>query len=352
MSHVSYLEGEPNRAATRTIRARPPRGIAVANSLEGWKDILIRTYRQVGEDRLLAVAAGVVFYGLLALFPAITALVSSYALFTDASTINDHMTMLAGILPEGALGIVRDQVNRVLAKGDVKLGLAFLLASSLPCGAPMAASRPSSMRSMWSMTRTRSAAFSSLTRFRSLHLWRAGRSASRHRLRCRAPDYPIHTRTRGGDRCALSNRTMAAPGADDAFRPRGALSVRPQPPLAAMALAERRQRICNADVACRIGPAVVLSRQLRELRRDLRFAWGRDRLDDMDVDVDDLVLFGAELNSEIEHQTAADSTEGGTSRWVSAERRWPTRSERRKPSFWSCRQTGKRNWDNYIRAAR
>jgi len=73
-----------------------------------------------------AVAAGVVFYGLLALFPAITALVSSYALFTDASTINDHMTMLAGILPEGALGIVRDQVDRVLAKGDVKLGLAFL----------------------------------------------------------------------------------------------------------------------------------------------------------------------------------------------------------------------------------
>ena len=97
----------------------------MANSLEGWKDILIRTYQQFGEDRLLAVAAGVVFYGLLALFPAITALVSSYALFANASTINEHMTMLAGILPEGALGIVRDQVDRVLAKGDVKLGLAF-----------------------------------------------------------------------------------------------------------------------------------------------------------------------------------------------------------------------------------
>jgi membrane protein len=67
----------------------------------GWKDILWRTYEQLNEDRLLAVAAGVVFYGLLALFPTITALVSSYALFTDAKTINDHMAFIGGFLPEG-----------------------------------------------------------------------------------------------------------------------------------------------------------------------------------------------------------------------------------------------------------
>ena len=36
---------------------------------QGWKDILVRTYEQFNQDRLLAVAAGVVFYGLLALFP-------------------------------------------------------------------------------------------------------------------------------------------------------------------------------------------------------------------------------------------------------------------------------------------
>src|ERR1700759_4698762 len=55
--------------------------------LKGWKDILWRTYEQIGEDRLLAVAAGVVFYGLLALFPAVTALISSYALFVDPRSI-------------------------------------------------------------------------------------------------------------------------------------------------------------------------------------------------------------------------------------------------------------------------
>jgi membrane protein len=92
---------------------------------KGWKDILVRTYHGINEDRLLAVAAGVVFYGLLALFPAITALVSSYALFAKASTINDHLSLISGVLPAGAFDIVKDQVARVLAKGDVKLGLAF-----------------------------------------------------------------------------------------------------------------------------------------------------------------------------------------------------------------------------------
>src|SRR3954451_8803546 len=92
---------------------------------QGWKDILVRTYEQINDDRLMAVAAGVVFYGLLALFPAITALVSSYALFAKPSTINDHLSMLSDVLPAGAFDIVKEQVGRVLAKGNLKLGTAF-----------------------------------------------------------------------------------------------------------------------------------------------------------------------------------------------------------------------------------
>lgn len=135
MSNLSYVHDttpeparrEPDASASSDDQGRGRRAVSPWQiPWRGWKDILIRTYQQVSEDRVLAVAAGVVFYGLLALFPAITALVSSYALFADASTINDHMTMLAGILPEGALGIVRDQVERVLAQGEVRLGLAFL----------------------------------------------------------------------------------------------------------------------------------------------------------------------------------------------------------------------------------
>jgi membrane protein len=97
----------------------------------GWNDVLWRTYVQVGDDRLLAVAAGVVFYGLLALFPAITAFVSFYGLFTSYATISDHLSTIAGLLPASAFGIVQDQVMRVIAKGDVKLGFAFLFSAGL-----------------------------------------------------------------------------------------------------------------------------------------------------------------------------------------------------------------------------
>jgi membrane protein len=118
--------------ATQHGRAtQPGRGRHAASPwqipLRGWKDILWRTYERIGEDRLLAVAAGVVFYGLLAIFPAVTARVSLYGLFAKASTINEHLSAVSGLLPESAMSIVHDQVNQLAAKGDAKLGFGFLI---------------------------------------------------------------------------------------------------------------------------------------------------------------------------------------------------------------------------------
>ena len=92
----------------------------------GWKQILYRTYVRASEDRLLATAAGVVFFGLLAVFPAITALVSFYGLFADPSTIGANLKTLSLMLPEGSFQIVQDQIGRVLAKGNTELGATFL----------------------------------------------------------------------------------------------------------------------------------------------------------------------------------------------------------------------------------
>jgi membrane protein len=97
----------------------------------GWKDILWRTSQRTTDDRLLATAAGVVFFGLLAVFPAITALVSSYALFADPSTIGTNLQTLALMLPEGSFQIVQDQITRVLAKGTTSLGATFLFGLAL-----------------------------------------------------------------------------------------------------------------------------------------------------------------------------------------------------------------------------
>jgi len=101
------------------------------SSWREWKSIALEIYHAMSEDRLLAVAAGIVFFGLLALFPAITAFVSFYGLFAKPSTINDHLALLAGIMPAGAYTIVQEQVARILAKGDTQLSFALLFGTTL-----------------------------------------------------------------------------------------------------------------------------------------------------------------------------------------------------------------------------
>ncbi|RYY17114.1 MAG: YihY/virulence factor BrkB family protein [Alphaproteobacteria bacterium] len=94
---------------------------------KGWKDIALRTYRDVGENRIMLVSAGVTFFALLAIFPAIAALVSVYGLVADASTINEQLASLQGILPQGALDIISDQVKSLDEKGNATLGLSLII---------------------------------------------------------------------------------------------------------------------------------------------------------------------------------------------------------------------------------
>ena len=93
----------------------------------GWRDIAWRVYAEIQSDRLLAVAAGVVFYGLLALFPAIAALVSFYALFADAATIGKHLAFAAALMPGDAYGIVEEQIARIAQGGGGGLSSAFIV---------------------------------------------------------------------------------------------------------------------------------------------------------------------------------------------------------------------------------
>lgn len=89
----------------------------------GWKKFMLGTYNSLSEDRVLAVAAGVTFYGLLALFPAIAALVSLYGLFADPAIIQTHLEALSSVLPGGAVEIIGDQIKRVTSAGTGTLGL-------------------------------------------------------------------------------------------------------------------------------------------------------------------------------------------------------------------------------------
>jgi membrane protein len=92
-----------------------------------WKEVLLGTYRSIEEDRVLAVAAGVTFYALLAIFPAVGAVVSLYALFADGSTISDNLDRMSDMLPAGAIEVIGDQVRRVVAGGTGSLSASFVI---------------------------------------------------------------------------------------------------------------------------------------------------------------------------------------------------------------------------------
>src|SRR5436305_2667442 len=93
----------------------------------GWKDILWRVYAGISDDRILANAAAVTFYALLAVFPAIAALVSIYGLFADPASIQQQLDSVSGVLPGGAVDLIRDQLNRLAAQPRGTLGVSFVI---------------------------------------------------------------------------------------------------------------------------------------------------------------------------------------------------------------------------------
>jgi membrane protein len=123
MPPVEFDQAEPRRGRA----AHKPTHIP----LLGWRDIVWRTWREIGVDRLPAVAGGVTFYTLLALFPAIGAFVSLYGLFADVRTVEGQLHEMAGIFPASVVQIVGEQMLRLANQGQTKLGVAFVLSLSL-----------------------------------------------------------------------------------------------------------------------------------------------------------------------------------------------------------------------------
>jgi len=124
-------QGSDEPLMRQLLRAREPHRGRMADSptripRKGWNDILWRTVGQASQHRLLAISAAVVFYCLLSLFPAVTALVSSYGLFEAPATIREHLSFLADVMPADAYSIVHDQVDLVVSKGGAELSFTFV----------------------------------------------------------------------------------------------------------------------------------------------------------------------------------------------------------------------------------
>ncbi|UWR21741.1 YihY/virulence factor BrkB family protein [Sulfitobacter sp. S190] len=91
--------------------------------MKGWKDIAWRVKDEIAADHVSLIAAGVAFYGLLALFPAITAVMALGGLLVQPPQIVSMMQQLEGVVPAEVLNIITKQAEEVAGSREGGLGL-------------------------------------------------------------------------------------------------------------------------------------------------------------------------------------------------------------------------------------
>ncbi len=90
--------------------------------LAGWIDIGKRTFHEMKADNVQIVAAGVAFYFFLSVFPTIIATISVYSLVIEPDQIREQISKLSLILPEQAFGMIKEFLEPVIAKSDKEIG--------------------------------------------------------------------------------------------------------------------------------------------------------------------------------------------------------------------------------------
>ena len=94
----------------------------------GWKDVLVRTWRESTRDNVGLVAAGVAFYAFLALVPLLGATVLTYGLFASPETVLKNMNSLTNVMPADVAQLVGEQLMNVVGTSSGKKGLGLLIA--------------------------------------------------------------------------------------------------------------------------------------------------------------------------------------------------------------------------------
>ena len=136
----------PERAPSTSPRERHPddggkgRGRSADSPTEvpsaGWRDILKRTFQQIGEDNLSIVAAGVAFFAFVAIVPAMASVIALYGLIADPSSVSSHLGTLQRVVPNEAMPLLEEQLSRITentpaAGWSAIIGLALTLFGAL-----------------------------------------------------------------------------------------------------------------------------------------------------------------------------------------------------------------------------
>ncbi|MBA4148545.1 MAG: YihY/virulence factor BrkB family protein [Verrucomicrobia bacterium] len=80
---------------------------------KGWRDILKRTKAEMDDDNMLIIAAGVAFYLLIGIVPGLIALISIYGLIADPGQVQQQFAAISGVLPQAASELLSGQMQRI-----------------------------------------------------------------------------------------------------------------------------------------------------------------------------------------------------------------------------------------------
>ncbi len=92
-----------------------------------WKAVGKRVKGEVRRDNLSIVSAGVAFYAFLALFPGLVALISVYGLVANPSDVERFVSTLQGFMPQEAASIISSQLQKVAQSSGSQLGIGVLI---------------------------------------------------------------------------------------------------------------------------------------------------------------------------------------------------------------------------------
>jgi len=93
-----------------------------------WLNVVKRTWAEASDDHIELIAAGVAFYGFLALVPLLAALVLAYGLLVDPAEVAKHMHAVTMMVPADAAHVIDDQLDQVVKTAATKKGFGLLLA--------------------------------------------------------------------------------------------------------------------------------------------------------------------------------------------------------------------------------
>ncbi len=123
MAHAASAGGRWRDGQERGREARSPAEIPKP----GWRDIALRVKARASRDRLSIIAAGVAFYGLMAIFPALVALVAIYGLAFDPQQVSEQASALGSMLPKEAADIVLGQLRDLTQTSGTALGVGAIV---------------------------------------------------------------------------------------------------------------------------------------------------------------------------------------------------------------------------------